>query len=101
MVFPYLLVIAVVYNMPLILIGWFARKWLSRYVSRSVIALGFFLTTGYVVRRMEWFDVWRHGIPDLDLLIVYLAYMVGYGAVGWLVGVLVTGNSKSHKAPSR
>lgn len=40
--------------------------------------------------RVEWFDVWRWGVPSLRVLAVYAAYISAAGAVGWSLGALVT-----------
>jgi hypothetical protein len=40
--------------------------------------------------RVEWFDVFRWGMPNLRVLAACAAYVSVAGAVGWLLATLVT-----------
>lgn len=101
--FSFLLVTALVYNAPLILIVRLARNRLGRLVSRSLIATGFAVSIGYWLWRVEWNDVWRHGVPPASYLFsVYVPYLAGFAAAGWVVGTLIAPTSSrsfgSHRA---
>jgi len=46
--------------------------------------------TAYMLWTMEWFDVWRHGVPPARYLLrAYLPLILALGSAGWLVGGLV------------
>jgi hypothetical protein len=88
--FTYLLITALVYNAPLILVVRITRDRIGPRASRILIATGFAAATGYTLWRVEWYDVWRHGMPSAYyLLSVYVPFLSGYAAVGWLFGTLV------------
>jgi hypothetical protein len=92
--FSFLLITAFLYNAPLILIVRLARTRLGRIASRSLIATGFAVSTGYWLWRVEWFDIWRHGPPAARyLLFVYAPYLAGAAALGWLVGTFIVPTS--------
>jgi hypothetical protein len=39
---------------------------------------------------MEWFDVWRHGIPPVGYIITaYTPYTAALGFIGWFIGGLI------------
>jgi hypothetical protein len=39
---------------------------------------------------VEWYDVFRHGLPGAAQLVIYAAYVVGAGALGYLIAHVVT-----------
>jgi hypothetical protein len=85
----YLLAVSLVYNAPLLALLWLARERLSTTAPRFVAAIGFALATGYTLWRLEWEDVWRHGIPSPGYLMVFLAYLIVAAVVGWGIGRVV------------
>jgi len=48
--------------------------------------------------RAEWYDVWRWGVPGIDLLAVYAAYISAAAACGWLLATLVTRNERLRRS---
>ena len=40
---------------------------------------------------MEWFDVWRHGVPPLGYMVqAFGPYTLAVAVVGWFIGSLLT-----------
>ena len=86
----FFIVTAALVNLPLILSAVFFRKRLNRRVIQAGLAVGFAAWTGYLLWHMEWFDVWRHGIPSVGYIItLYVPYMAVLGLVGWFIGGLL------------
>ena len=86
-ILTYLLVVALVFNTPLVILCLLGRRWLAPLVVRMLIAIGFAAASGYVIWRMEWFDVWRHGMPSAAyLLTAYAPYVAVYAGIGWFIG---------------
>jgi hypothetical protein len=83
----FFLATAFVLNAPLMLIGFLLRKRVDRRIIRAVLAVGFAAANAQLLWRMEWFDVWRHGIPPIGYIIAaYLPYTAVFGLLGWFVG---------------
>ena len=85
----YLLAMSLFYNAPLIIVLWVARNRISPSMIRWLTAIGFASATGYTLWRLEWFDVWRHGMPAARYLTFYIPYLIGAVAIGWLIGKVV------------
>lgn len=86
----FLLVTALVFNAPLLVAARLARRRLRPIVPKLVVGLGFAIACGYWHWEMEWFDVWRHGVPPATYIILnYLPYIVVFAAVGWFTGGFV------------
>lgn len=57
---------------------------LSTGAAKLLGALAFTVGPAYAMWRMEWFDVWRHGIRSLSYLVtVYTPYLACFAVVGW------------------
>jgi hypothetical protein len=88
--FTFFIAFAVVVNVPFLLIAFFLRKRLERRIIRAMLAVGFAFATAYLLWRMEWFDVWRHGIPPVGYIITaYTPYTAALGFIGWFIGGLI------------
>jgi hypothetical protein len=86
-ILTYLLVVAVVFKTPLVILCLLAPRWLAPLVVRMLIAIGFAAASGCVIWRIEWFDLWRQGMPPVGyLLTVYAPYVAVYGGIGWFIG---------------
>jgi hypothetical protein len=85
----YLLAMSLLYNAPLIVILWVAPDRIGPSIARCVAAIGFASGTGYALWRLEWFDVWRHGMPGVRYLMFYIPYLGGAAAIGWGIGGVV------------
>jgi hypothetical protein len=95
----FFLATAIALNSPLILIGFLLRRRVDRRIIRGMLALGFAASTAYWLWRMEWFDVWRHGVPPISYIInAYLPYTAVFGLVGWFAGGLIAGRSRDRLA---
>ena len=89
-IFAFLFFVAILCNAPLMLILWLARDQLGPLVGRSMLAVGFSVTTAYCLWRVEWNDVWRHGILSVrNLCFAYLPYLAVSAVIGWLVATLL------------
>ena len=51
--------------------------------------------------RIEWFDVFRWGVPDPSVMAVYAVYVGAAAAAGWFVAALVTRRGFLHRPASR
>jgi len=90
-VVPVFLGFALLYNAPLILLVWLGRDRLGPTRARLLIAAGFGAAVGYKLWQIEWFDIWRHGVPPATYLAtVYLPYVLAGAGAGWVFGSLVT-----------
>lgn len=85
----YLLAMSLLYNAPLIVALWVARNRIGPFMTRWLIATGFASATGYALWRLDWFDVWRHGLPGTRYLMFCVPYLAGAAAIGWLIGRVV------------
>ena len=87
----FFIVTAGLVSLPLMLLAVLFRNRLDRRLIQATLALCFAAWTGYLTWRMEWFDVWRHGIPPASYIIkLYVPYMAALGLLGWFLGGLVT-----------
>jgi hypothetical protein len=86
--FLFMLAVALTWNAPVMIA---LRLFRVRVViSKAVVALGFAAVTAYMLWKMEWFDVWRHGVPPASYLLVYYApYITVIGVTGWFLGGLL------------
>jgi len=57
---------------------------------RTATAMAFAAAAAYGIWRVEWFDVFRWGMPGLRLLLVYGCYVGASGAIGWFLAALLT-----------
>ena len=46
-----------------------ARRRLAPSVVRGLLAEGFAAAAIYMIWRIEWFDVWRHGVPPVGYML--------------------------------
>jgi hypothetical protein len=90
------------YNAPLILVVYLARHRLGWLLSRSLIATGFSISTGYWLWRVEWNDIWRHGGPSAHYaMVVYGPWLTGSAALGWLAGAIAVPRTRRTGGPPR
>ena len=93
---------AVAWNAPLLAGVWLFRHRVPGTVARIMVALGFSAATGWLFWKMEWFDVWRHGIPSLSYLFgLYLPWLVAVGVVGWFLCGRVVRERPGSRVPLR
>jgi hypothetical protein len=83
MLYWFLFAKALIYNIPTILFAVLARNRMPTWISRGLVALGFAASTGYWLWRVEWFDLWRHGLPSPSYLLKYALCVGIYGVAGW------------------
>lgn len=63
---------------------------------RAATAAAFASATAYAIWRVEWFDVFRWGVPGPKQLFVYACYVSACGTLGWFLAALVTPGKSSH-----
>ena len=68
-IYIFLLGVALFYKTPLLLIVLASRRSMPRVAGQVVVAAGFAAAAAYMIWRMEWFDVWRHGQPSIGYLL--------------------------------
>lgn len=89
-----LFVAALVLNAPLILVLLLLRNRLDRRYVRVLIAAGFAAASAYFIWRMEWFDMWRHGVPPIGYILrAFVPYTAALAMAGWFVGGLIAPRS--------
>ena len=96
----FLLVMAVLFNLPVVVAGFLVRKRFDRRYIRGALALGFAASTAYWQWRFEWFDVWRHGLPSIGYLLTYVPYTAASALVGWFIGGLIARPPRRRLAPA-
>lgn len=87
---------AAVLNAPLMVAARLARRRLRPVVPKVAIAVGFAAATAYMLWNMDWFDVWRHGVPSVEYMLryvlrYYLPWIASLGLLGWFAGGLLVG----------
>ena len=82
---------AIVLNAPLLVLLIFARRRMNPITTRVLVALGFSAASAYFIWRMEWFDVYRHGMPSVTYMLTSIVpYTLIVGLTGWLLGMCIT-----------
>jgi hypothetical protein len=76
---------SVVFSAPVILAIILGRHRINRTSGRTLLAISFACASAYMLWRVEWFDVWRHGTPPPSLLFIYGCYSTVYGLIGWFL----------------
>jgi hypothetical protein len=89
MAFTVLLIYALIFNVPLILLVWLTRNRFSPLLLRFLLAIGFALATVYWIWRLEWTDVFQHGIPRVGDLLISLPYVGAVALMGWFLAALL------------
>lgn len=85
----YLLVWAFAYSTPVLLLVWLVRRRITPAISGVVSGMAFAAATAFTLYRIEWFDMWRHGVPSARYLSGYLPWIGSYALVGWFTGFMV------------
>jgi hypothetical protein len=81
----FLLFWSLVLSAPVMLALLVARRRINRAAGCALLAVSFAAASSYKIWQMEWFDVWRHGVPGVSLLVIYGLYAAVYGAIGWFI----------------
>jgi hypothetical protein len=82
---------SIVLNAPLLVLLIFARHRMNPITTRVLVAMGFAAASAYFIWRMEWFDVYRHGMPPLTYVLTSIVpYTLIVGLTGWLLGMCIT-----------
>lgn len=84
---------SMVLNVPVLGLAWVLRHGAGGRRLRQVLPVTFAAGVGYALYRVEWFDVWRHGVPPVTYLIGYLPFLLVGAAAGWWVARCLTGSS--------
>lgn len=93
----FLAIAALPVGMAALILVWIGRG-LSVTSAKLLTALAFTVGPAYAMWRMEWFDVWRHGIPSLSYIVTgYAPYLACFAAVGWFAGSKVARVSLSQE----
>lgn len=80
-------VVGLVLNLPLLMALRVARHRVSPRAARWAAAIGMACWGEWMLFRMEWFDVWRHGAPGLGYWLTTLApWGVAWAGAGAVVG---------------
>ena len=97
----YLIVTTVFYAAPVILLVLIFRRRLYPWAASSLLALASTGATGFTLWRMEWFDVWRQGVPPVTfILTAYGPKLAVFAVLGWFAGSLIARRG-AHAGPGR
>ncbi len=98
--YTFLLATALLFNAPLVLIVLAVRRRMAPGAARGLLAAGFAAAAIYMIWRMEWFDVWRHGIPSVGyMLTAFGPYTTAVAAAGWGLGALIVPRVRGAQSP--
>ena len=87
-----------IYTSPLIIALWLFRRRVSRVTAALSLGSGFGIAMAFSLWRIEWFDVWRHGVPSASYLAMnYGPLIVIAATVGALLGGAL---SRSNTTPA-
>lgn len=90
-----------VVNAALMAVLLFTRRRLAPQHAGLMLAAGFFAASIYVIWRIEWFDVWRHGMPSaLYVLETMGPYPTAVAGAGWILGVRIGPRRRSSEDTS-
>ena len=90
-VLTFLLVVTVTLDLPLLLLTLGLRRVWPRQVCAALVGARFAGAVGYAIWRLEWNDVWRHGIPSVGYMVaVFVPYLSVFGALGFALGRAMT-----------
>jgi hypothetical protein len=91
----YMIVTACIYSAPVIGLVFLTRRRIQRRIASGLLALAFACATAFSLWRMEWFDVWRHGVPPVSyMLAAYSPWLTVFGVLGWITGSLIVRRSQ-------
>ena len=80
-------VAGVVMNVPLLTAVRLARHRIPLRAARWAAAIGFAAWGEWILYKMEWFDVWRHGVPGLSYwLFTLVPWGVAWASAGAVLG---------------
>ena len=92
----FLFVNALLLNAPFVFVLWLGRHRITPRPARALLACGFAAATFYMLYRIEWFDVWRHGVPSLTYLAGgYLPWVALAGVAGWVIAARVMSHQEN------
>jgi hypothetical protein len=75
-----------VVNSPWLLALRLARRWLSVGLGRSVVAIGLALWAVWTIYRVDWYDIWRHGVPGLWYWVGFVPFALSFASAGAIIG---------------
>ena len=84
-----LLVFALMWSSPVLLLVALLRRRLGLLAPRLLLASAFAISASYMLTRMEWFDVYRHGMPGWRSMAGYCAHTAALAWMGWLAASLI------------
>ena len=91
----YMVATAFLYTAPLMVLLLLLRRRVTRPVASGLMALAFASATAFTIWRLEWFDVWRHGVPPPKFMLMsYGPYLAVLAFLGWVVGRFIVGVPK-------
>ena len=88
---------AALWNVPQILMFWWFRETLAHRLPRVILAVGFAAGCFHTLWRMDWFDIWRHGVPPASFIVfTYVPYMLLAAAIGWWLASMIRPGVRTH-----
>lgn len=100
-VLPFFLV-GLVVSLPVLLVLRLARNHVSLPVARLAAAAALAVWGEWVLFQMEWFDVWRHGIPGPGYWLTVLApWGLGFASAGAVIGGVIVRTRSGDPAGER
>jgi hypothetical protein len=81
----FLAVAALPLGLAALVLIWLTRRQIPPVVAKTTAAVAFTVGPAYQLWRLEWFDVWRHGVPPISAITLgYAPYLVCFAVIGWV-----------------
>jgi hypothetical protein len=86
----YFTVSSAVFSLPILGLVWWLRGRISRGTGALMVGLSFAAVSAVLFWRVEWFDIYRHGMPALGYIVESMGPVVLIlGLVGACLGAML------------
>jgi hypothetical protein len=86
----YFVVYSTIFSLPTIAVVWWLRGRIARTTGALIVGLSFAAVSAVLFWRVEWFDVYRHGMPPLGYIVESMGPVVLIlGLIGGCVGAIL------------
>ena len=97
----FLLFWSAILSLPVILVLVVGRRKVNVTAGCTALAISFACASAYMLWRLEWFDVWRHGILPVSRIVIYGCYAAAYGVIGWYLAKAIVGQRTTAESRQR
>jgi hypothetical protein len=86
----YFVVFSTMFSLPTLGIVWWLRGRINRATGALVVGLSYAVVAAILFWRVEWFDIYRHGLPPLGYIVESMGPVVLIlGLIGGSVGAIL------------